>query len=118
MPSHIFVRLGLWDETITANQRSFEAGMIHAHAQHVHGVAPEQFHALDYLVYGYLQEGRDSAARQTVVEGLALTTAGSSDAFVADYNRVAMEARLPLGRGDWEAAGRPPLRPAGPGGIG
>ena len=118
MPSHIFVRLGLWDETITANQRSFEAGMIHAHAQHVHGVAAEQFHALDYLVYGYLQEGRDSAARQTVVEGLALTTAGSSDAFVADYNRVAMEARLPLERGDWEAAARLPVRAAGQGGIG
>src|SRR6266542_418449 len=74
MPSHIFVRLGLWDETIAANRRSLEAGLEYARAQQLRGVAPEQFHALDYMVYGYLQQGRDSAARQRVAEGLALTT--------------------------------------------
>ena len=118
MPSHIFVRLGLWDETIEANKRSFEAGVTYAHARHLQGVPPEQFHALDYLVYGYLQEGRDSLARLAVVEGLALGTAGSTDVFVANYNRVAMEARVPLERGDWEAAARLPVRAAGQGGIG
>jgi len=118
MPSHIFVRLGLWDETIAANQRSLDAGVTYAHAQHQRGVAPEQFHALDYMVYGYLQEGRDSAARQRVAEGLALTTVLSSDALVTSYNRVAMEARVPLERGDWAAAARLPVRAAGQGGIG
>src|SRR5213593_104708 len=118
MPSHIFVRLGLWDETIGANQRSLEAGVTYAHAQHLRGVAPEQFHALDYMVYGYLQEGRDSAARQRVAEGLALTTVLSSEALVTSYNRVAMEARVPLERGDWAAAAQLPVRAAGQGGIG
>src|SRR2546427_5400392 len=70
MPSHIFIRLGLWDETIAANQRSLEAGIAYARAQQLKGVAPEQFHALDYMVYGHLQEGRDSAARRAVVTGL------------------------------------------------
>src|SRR2546430_856389 len=66
MPSHIFVRLGLWDETIAANQRSLDAGIGYARAQHLGGVVPEQFHALDYMVYGYLQEGRDPAAPPTL----------------------------------------------------
>ncbi len=117
MPSHIFVRLGLWDETIAANQRSFDAGLGYARAQRLGGVVPEQFHALDYMVYGYLQEGRDSAARRTVAQGLALATVGASDALVASYNRVAMEARVPLERGDWAAAAGLPVRAAGQGGV-
>ncbi len=116
MPSHIFVRLGLWDETIAANQRSLDAGIEYARAQG-RSVAPEQFHALDYMVYGYLQEGRDSAARRTVAQGLALTAVLASD-LVTNYNRVAMEARVPLERGDWAVAARLPVRAAGQGGIG
>src|SRR6266566_3203267 len=73
MPSHIFIRRGLWDETIAANQRAFQAGVDYARVQHT-GVAPEQIHALDYMVYAYLQEGRDTAARRTVTEALALQT--------------------------------------------
>ena len=118
MPSHIFVRLGLWDETIEANKRSFEAGVTYAHAHHLHGVAPEQFHALDYFVYACLQTGRDSLARQAVVDGLNLAPAGSSDAVVAVYNRAAMEARVPLERSDWEAAARLSVRDSGQGGMG
>jgi len=118
MPSHIFIRLGLWDESIAANQRSLDAGIEYARAQHLKGVAPEQFHALDYMVYGYLQEGRDSAARWTVAQGLALTTVLSSDALVTNYNRVAMEARVALERSDWAAAAGLPVRAAGQGGIG
>src|SRR3989441_11234 len=118
MPSHIFVRLGLWDETIAANQRSLDAGIEYAHAQRLRGVAPEQFHALDYMVYGYLQEGRDSAARRAGAEGLALSTALSTDVLVTNYNRTAMEARVPLERGEWAAAARLSVRAAGQGGIG
>ena len=118
MPSHIFVRLGLWDETIAANQRSLDAGIEYAHAQRLRGVAPEQFHALDYMVYGYLQEGRDSAARRMVAQWLALSTALSTDVLVTNYNRTAMEARVPLERGEWAAAARLPVRAAGQGGIG
>lgn len=118
MPSHIFIRLGLWDETIAANQRSFQAGVDYARARNLPGVAPEQLHALDYMVYGYLQEGRDSAARATVAMALELSTTLGHDALLANYNRVAMEARLPLERGDWAAAARIPIRAAGQNGIG
>jgi hypothetical protein len=112
MPSHIFVRRGLWDETIAANQRAFQAGVDYAHAQHT-GVAPEQIHALDYMVYAYLQEGRDSTARRTVADALALQTTLANDALVANYNRVAMEARIPLERSDWAAAAQLPVRAGG-----
>jgi len=112
MPSHIFVRLGLWDESIAANQRAFDAGLDYARA-HNQPVAPERLHALDYMVYAYLQEGRDHAARTTIDTALGLlTTATSSDVLIANYNRVAMEARLPLERGDWAAAARLPVRAA------
>ena len=111
MPSHIFVRLGLWDETIAANQRAFEAGLEYARA-HNQPVAPERLHALDYMVYAYLQEGRDRAARSTIDTAQKLVTTATSDMLIANYNRVAMEARLPLERGDWAAAARLPVRTA------
>src|SRR5207237_74785 len=60
MPSHIFVRLGLWDETIAANQRSLEA------TRDARAAAPDAFHALDYLIYAYLQEGRDHESRTAI----------------------------------------------------
>jgi tetratricopeptide (TPR) repeat protein len=111
MPSHIFVRLGLWDETIAANQRAFEAGLEYARA-HNQPVAPERLHALDYMVYAYLQEGRDHEARSTIDTAQHLVTTGTSDMLLTNYNRVAMEARLPLERGDWALAARLPVRAA------
>jgi hypothetical protein len=101
MPSHIFVRLGLWNETIASNWRSYRAGSSYAKAMGISG-APEELHALDYAVYAYLQRGQDSAARQALVEGSRVST--SSRALVASYNRTAMAARIPLERGDWAQA--------------
>jgi len=112
MPSHIFIRLGLWDETITANKRAFEAGLQYA-IEHNQPVAPERLHALDYMVYAYLQQGRDREARSTVDSARKLLTAtNANDAVIANYNSVAMEARVPLERGDWAGAARLPVRVA------
>ncbi|HYF38131.1 MAG TPA: hypothetical protein VD930_00490, partial [Gemmatimonadales bacterium] len=69
--------------------------------------APEELHALDYAVYGYLQRGQDSAARAAVLESNKVKTSDSR-ALVAAYNRTAMAARVPLERGDWEAAAKFP----------
>jgi tetratricopeptide (TPR) repeat protein len=101
MPSHIFVRLGLWNETIASNWKSYRAGASYAQAMGRPG-APEELHALDYAVYGYLQEGKDSAARAAVARASQVKT--NSRGLVAAYNRTAMAARLPLERGDWAAA--------------
>jgi hypothetical protein len=104
MPSHIFVRLGLWDETVSANQQALAAGLAHARATGASGPSPHELHALDYAVYGYLQRGRDSAARRAVATGESLSVALSKDALVAAYNGTAMAARVPLELGDWAGA--------------
>ncbi|HKU61118.1 MAG TPA: hypothetical protein VJQ44_07880 [Gemmatimonadales bacterium] len=110
MPSHIFVRLGLWDETVASNRRSYEAGARFARAQGIAGAVYENYHAMDYMVYGYLQEGRDSAARAVVAQGLAVSEVRGPSPLVRGYNRTAMEARVPLERGDWLAASALPVR--------
>jgi tetratricopeptide (TPR) repeat protein len=66
MPSHIFVRLGLWQESISSN---IAAAASAARATQEHRASPHyQFHALDFLNYSYLQSGEESKARQTVRE--------------------------------------------------
>jgi hypothetical protein len=107
MPSHIFIRLGYWDETVASNQEAFRAGMANARARRS-PPAGEQLHALDYAVYAYLQRGQDSAARATVstAQGLAIQPGQS---LVGDYNRTAMAARIPLELADWSQAARFPV---------
>ena len=102
MPSHIFIRLGYWDETVASNWVAFNAGLANAKAKEV-PPAGEVLHALDYAVYGYLQRGQDSAARAAVETG---RNAGVPEGkgIVGDYNRTAMAARIPLETGDWKAA--------------
>jgi hypothetical protein len=66
MPSHIFVRLGLWQESISSN---IAAAASAAKATQEHRSAPHyQFHALDFLNYSYLQSGQESRAREMVKE--------------------------------------------------
>jgi hypothetical protein len=108
MPSHIFVRLGLWDETIASNWKSYQAGSAYAKAAGLTGGTPEELHALDYAVYGYLQRGEDSAARAAVAVAGRVTTSNARGV-IASYNRTAMAARIPLERGDWESAAAFPL---------
>jgi len=64
MPSHIFARLGLWQEDIHSNLASM-AGTDTTMANHMGGGA-HQFHAMDYLIYAYLQCGKESDAAQLI----------------------------------------------------
>lgn len=81
MPSHIFTRLGMWDETIASNLSVMELG--------------RGAHAAEYLVYAYLQQGRDEEALKLVEEAR-----GWSDR----YELALIPARYALERGDWEGA--------------
>ncbi|HMI53711.1 MAG TPA: hypothetical protein VK525_19510 [Candidatus Saccharimonadales bacterium] len=75
MPSHIFVRLGLWQETIDSN---IAASASAAHATEMHrGESHYQTHAMDFLNYAYLQRGQEAKARG--VAGDSLTVVGASD---------------------------------------
>ena len=113
MPSHIFVRLGLWEETVAANWKSYNSGVAHAKATGPWTTTGEGLHALDYAVYGYLQLGQDSAARATVALAQAAHTAPAANPLIGSYNRTAMAARIPLEQGDWAAAAAFPAPEAG-----
>src|SRR5579864_3124404 len=66
MPSHIFARVGLWQDDIKSNLASIKASRETA-AMGMGGEA-HQFHAMDYLVYAYLQSGREAEAQKVIEE--------------------------------------------------
>jgi tetratricopeptide (TPR) repeat protein len=66
MPSHIFARVGLWQDDINSNLASVAATRKTA-AMHMGGEG-HQFHALDFLVYAYLQSGREAEAAKVIEE--------------------------------------------------
>jgi tetratricopeptide (TPR) repeat protein len=70
MPAHIFARLGLWQDDIDSNVRSIEATQKEA-AMHMGGEG-HQFHAMDFLVYAYLQTGREADAQKIIDEVKAM----------------------------------------------
>ncbi len=103
MPSHIFTRLGLWEESIASNLASAEAGRRLAAKQHPGAVAYETLHALDYLEYAYLQIGDEAGARR-VLEEAAGARAFDEAVFQAGYSLDAIPARWTLERRDWKGA--------------
>lgn len=70
MPSHIFARLGLWQDDINSNLASIAATRKTA-AMHMGGEG-HQFHAMDFLIYAYLQSGREADAQRLIEEVKAL----------------------------------------------
>ncbi len=64
MPSHIFTRLGLWDECIKSNLASVYAAQCYAQGAGIKGHWDEELHGLDYLLYAYLQSGQNEAAKK------------------------------------------------------
>src|SRR5438093_11720420 len=96
MPFHIFARLGLWQETIDSNRAS-------AAAAKGHGSAFEQLHALDYMVYGYLQRGQDREAKRVLDERNAVGPVERENLALA-YGLAAIPARYAAGRRAWAEA--------------
>ena len=96
MPSHIFTRLGLWDDSIAAN---LAASMAARKA----GDIEEELHAMDYLVYAYLQSGRDRDAA-VVIEQLKAMPKLNTGTLKVGYAAVAMPIRYAVERGRWEEA--------------
>lgn len=108
MPSHIFTRLGLWEESIEWNERSAEAARQHS----VNGrTSMHLLHALDYLAYAHLQTGADGQARE-VADTLAALEGPLQAHIGSAYTLAAVPVRLALERGRWaEAAALEPRQP-------
>jgi hypothetical protein len=99
MPSHIFTRLGDWQESIDANVRSAAAAKAEGNGQ-------EQAHAMDYLVHAYLQLGQDAEAKRVVADSESVSV--NAAVFIGPYALSAMPARYALERRAWaEAAALP-----------
>src|SRR6266852_8375494 len=104
MPSHIFTRVGYWKESIASN---VESARIAGADKEGH----DQLHAMDYLVYAYLQLGQDKKA-SAVIDEMNMVT-GFSETFIAGpYALAASPARYAVERGDWKAAAALQVRPS------
>ncbi len=99
MPSHIYVRLGEWDKVIEWNRRSADAAAGHE----VNGaVSFHYIHAVDYKVYGYLQQGRVDEAEAVYRE--SMRDRRHEPGFASAFHAAAMPARIAVEQRDWEAA--------------
>lgn len=103
MPSHIFTRLGLWDEAIKSNLAAEAAAKAHAAAMGMPGVWDQALHAMDYLTYAYLQTGQDEKALEVLAELKSIKQADPPSLTVA-YAVTAIPARVLLEGRHWEQA--------------
>src|SRR5215468_2703500 len=103
MPSHIFTRLGLWQESIDSNRASAAAGKAYYAKLGKDTVWDQTLHALDYLVYAYLQTGQDKQAR-AMLERLGGMQKAEPESFVAAYAYAAIPARVALEQHRWSEA--------------
>jgi tetratricopeptide (TPR) repeat protein len=116
MPSHIFARVGLWQDDINSNLASVAASRKTA----AMGMGGEghQFHAMDFLFYAYMQSGRDADARALIEEIRAMPNK-KDDMYGKGYDpHMATLAHLtalyPIEMRDWStAASLPPMEVAG-----
>lgn len=104
MPSHIFTRLGLWDDSIQSNVASSAAARRNVARAHPGATSFDDLHAQDYLEYAYLQTGQDAKAR-AVVEEVSRTRSLDVPSFAAAYALAAVPARFVIERRKWEDTG-------------
>jgi tetratricopeptide (TPR) repeat protein len=113
MPSHIFTRVGSWQESIETNRASAKAAAdtLAASGSQTGLRSYEGLHAYDYMMYGYMQLGRDREAR-ALVEEVTATRKLNVDHFAGAFALAAIPARYALERGQWaEAAALAPTPP-------
>jgi tetratricopeptide (TPR) repeat protein len=111
MPSHIFTRLALWQESIDSNLTSAEAARQSVERTDPGATSFDGLHAMDYLEYAYLQTGRDAPARELVTR-VASVTSFDVPNFAAGYALAAIPARYTLERRAWKEAAALAVGPA------
>ncbi len=111
MPSHIFTRLGLWDECIQSNLASVSSAQCYAEAAGIKGHWDEELHGLDYLVYAHLQKGENDSAKKhwdylKTIREVHPANFKVAYAFAAIPSRYVLENRL------WQEAANLQVTPA------
>ncbi len=100
MPAHIFVRLGMWQDSIESNLASISAAREATNSRHYDGTG-DALHAMLYLSYSYLQRGDDESARR-VVEGIKDLPKARSNDVVNDA--AILEALYAVETHNWQRA--------------
>jgi hypothetical protein len=108
MPSHIFTRLGLWDDSIRSNRKVVRVAR-------EYGDVGEELHGRDYLVFAYLQKGEDDEAL-AVMQDMPDAPETAVNRFAALHAHAAIPARYAVERRQWEEAARLPEPTGFPGG--
>ncbi len=108
MPSHIFTRLGLWDECINSNLASVASAQCYAQEAGIKGHWDEELHGLDYLTYAHLQRGQNALARKQW-EYLKTIKEVSPLNFKVAYAFAAIPARYLLENRQWKEAAHLPI---------
>ncbi|MGH7351816.1 MAG: tetratricopeptide repeat protein, partial [Candidatus Methylomirabilales bacterium] len=111
MPSHIFSRVGLWRDMVEGNRASYLAAKAELKETTLGIGTYDALHAMDYMVFGHLQQAQDKAAR-TLLDEVSAIRKVNVENFVAAYAFAAIPSRYALERGDWQQAAALKLSPA------
>ncbi|NMM50792.1 tetratricopeptide repeat protein [Marinigracilibium pacificum] len=103
MPSHIFTRLGLWEESIQSNLNSTDAALCYSKNIDPDGHWDEELHGMDYLVYAYLQQGmtKDAEEQNNYLNTFKKVFPAN---FKVAYAAAAIPCRISLETKDWKKA--------------
>lgn len=101
MPSHIFTRLGLWKESAESNAASATAAKQVGEKLHIG--TRDQLHAMDYMMYAYLQLGLESDAKR-VLDDESKIEASERDDWASAYAHAAIPARYVIEGRRWSEA--------------
>lgn len=104
MPSHIFTRLGLWQESVNTNINSTTSAICYAESVNPQANWSAEIHAVDYLVYAYLQMGDNKNALEQLNEMKAVKTVFPKDHFASTYALTAIPVRMALENKNWSDA--------------
>ncbi len=110
MPSHIFTRLGLWDECIRSNLVSTSAAKCYAENIGIKGHWDEELHGIDYLVYAYLQKAENTLAKEQCDYLMTIHEVYPVN-FKDAYAFAAVPARYLLENKMWKEAARLEIHP-------
>lgn len=102
MPTHIFTRLGSWEEVISWNKKAAEAALEYPAGDEGQYVWDEFPHAIEYLIYAYLQQGDDEAAGAQLKR--LFSTENLHPTFKTAFHLSSIPARYALERGNWQEA--------------
>ena len=104
MPSHIFTRLGLWQESIDTNLNSSSSAICYSESVEEEGHWSQEIHAMDYLVYAYLQQGDSEKVTEQNDYMKSIKTAFPANNFAVAYSANAIPARIALENRNWNEA--------------